>query len=52
MTREERNAKIIACIRKRTKEICKTPESAMAYLVRIGIYDEDGNLSANYGGKP
>ena len=32
------------------KRICQTPESALAYLIKLGTHNTDGSLSENYGG--
>lgn len=32
-----------------TKKICKTKESARAYLIKLGIYNEDGTITSEYG---
>lgn len=47
----DRNARIKKIIHDRTEEICKSPESARAYLISLGIYTEDGKLTPRYGGE-
>lgn len=42
--------KLIKAIRNHRKEVCKTKESALAFLVRAGIYTPSGKLSKKYGG--
>ena len=49
MTQEDADEFERAC-KRFTKKICKSKESARAYLVKIGIYNEDGTLHKNYGG--
>ena len=41
----------IEVIRKATEEICKTPESARAYLVKHGFLTKEGKLTERYGGE-
>ena len=50
----ERNWKIIEAISKRTEEMISGPnakEKCIKYLIHLGIYNEDGSLHYNYGGK-
>lgn len=50
----ERNRKIIEVINKRTKEMISgsnAKERCIKYLIHLGIYNEDGSLHKNYGGK-
>jgi hypothetical protein len=54
MTYEERNRIIIANMKKFTKEMTSGPdakEKCRAYLISLGIYNEDGSLHKNYGGE-
>jgi len=33
------------------KEVCRTKESITDFLKKIGVYDKEGNITENYGGK-
>lgn len=46
--------KAIELIERRTKELTSGPdakEKCRRYLIDLGIYNEDGTLHKNYGGK-
>lgn len=49
---DEQREKLKEFIKKHTEEVCKTPESALAYLVKLGTHTPDGNLTPEYGGPP
>ena len=54
MTIEERNRIIMESMRKFTEEMTSGPdakEKCRAYLIGLGIYNEDGSLHKDYGGK-
>ena len=47
MSQKETN-EIIKKIRQKRKEIEKSHEAALAYLIKLGIVDENGRLTKNY----
>jgi len=47
---ETRINEIINSMKKATKEILKSKESAKAFLDKTGIYTKDGKLTKEYGG--
>jgi len=54
MTIEERNRIIMENLQKFTEEMTSGPdakEKCRAYLIGIGIYNEDGSLHKDYGGE-
>lgn len=54
MTNEERNRIILEKMRKFTEEMTREPgakERCRAYLIGLGIYNEDGSLHKDYGGE-
>lgn len=54
MTIEERNRIIMENLQKFTEEITSGPdakEKCLAYLIGLGIYNEDGSLHKDYGGE-
>ena len=52
MTDQEKRKKIIALIQAHTRETIETREKARAWLIREGIYTEEGELEEGYGGEP
>lgn len=48
---KDRNKRIIEAIEKRTRETLKAPERCREYLIEIGVYNADGTLAKEYGGK-
>ena len=52
MTYDERMRQLAKAIRDGTKEITRTPETAKAYLIRLGAITPDGKLTPRYGGEP
>ena len=51
MTYEEDMRQLAQAIREGTKKITRTPETAMAHLVKLGMLTPDGKLTPRYGGK-
>jgi hypothetical protein len=47
MTDAERK-KLLKRMKERTREICRTRESATQYLIDLGIFTKDGKLTENY----
>ena len=52
MTYEEEMRQLSQAIREGTKKITRTPETAKAYLVELGVVTPDGKLTPEYGGEP
>jgi len=52
MTREKRNARILEAIAERTARAMESKETARAFLIKEGIYDAEGRLRPEYGGRP
>lgn len=52
MTREKRNALILELIKDQTARAMESKETARAFLIKEGIYDADGRLRPEYGGRP
>ncbi len=50
MTTKEFNIEMEA-LRKGGEEVCKTPATARAFLVKAGIIKKKGGLTKRYGGK-
>lgn len=51
MTAGQRNAAIKRRIKRKTKQLMRDVDTAMRWLVEHGYYNEDGTLTAAYGGK-
>jgi hypothetical protein len=54
MTIEERNSIIMEKMKQFNEEMLREPgakERCRAYLIGLGIYNEDGSLHKDYGGK-
>lgn len=45
-----RSERIVRALREHAKTVGSTRESARAYLIALGIYDDDGRLTREYGG--
>ena len=52
MTYDERMRQLAKAIRDGTEKITRTPETAKAYLVELGVVTPDGKLTPEYGGEP
>jgi hypothetical protein len=52
VTQQERNDKIRQAIADYDAEMLRTPGAARAGLIAMGIYQQDGRLSPEYGGEP
>ena len=52
MTYEEDMRRLAQAIREGTKRITRTPETALAHLVKLGMLTPDGKLTPRYGGEP
>lgn len=48
---DEHRAALFEAIRKRTEEMCRTPETALKALVDMGVANPDGSLTRTYGGE-
>lgn len=46
-----RQEEVLEAIKTYTAKVCETKESARQALIDEGFYDEDGNLTPEYGGK-
>ena len=52
MTYEENMRQLSQAIKNGTKKITRTPETAKAYLIKLGAITPDGKLTPRYGGEP
>ncbi len=46
-----RNRKIRDLLQRKTDEICETAESARRWLIKTGIYNENGELTSDLEGR-
>lgn len=51
LAHKRRNDLIVELMKRKTKEIARTPEAARKWLISLGVYNEDGNLTPEFGGQ-
>lgn len=51
LAHKRRNDLIVELMKRKTKEITSTPETARNWLISLGVYNEDGSLTPEFGGQ-